>query len=158
VSPLLLGAFEASGLPHDQREIAVTRLRAHYCDPTRFELYPDTIDALEALRRNGWELVILSNHVPELSSIVDGVGLGPLIDQVFSSAVTGYEKPNPESYRVALGNDPAGECFMVGDNVDADVLGAEEVGLPAILVRNPSPDASRFAQDLAAAVALILTP
>jgi FMN phosphatase YigB (HAD superfamily) len=38
-----------------------------------------------------------------------------------------------------------GECFMVGDNVDADVLGAEKVGLPAILVRNPSAYAPRFA-------------
>ena len=69
--------------------------------------------------------MILSNHVPELRSIVDGVGLGSLIDQVYTSAVTGYEKPNPESYRIALGSDPPEECFMVGDNVDADVLGAE---------------------------------
>ena len=101
--------------------------------------------------------MILSNHVPELPSIVDGVGLGPLIDRVFSSAVTGYEKPHPESHRVALGGDPPGECFMVGDNIDSDVLGAEELGLRAILVRDPSPNAPRFAPDLTAAAALIWT-
>lgn len=94
--------------------------------------------------------------MPELSSVVDGVGLGSLIDQVHSSAITGYEKPNPGSYRKALEGDPPGECFMVGDNVDADVLGAEKVGLPAILVRNPSAYAPRFAPDLATAVTLIL--
>ena len=92
--------------------------------------------------------MILSNHVPELPSIVDGVGLGPLIDRVFSSAVTGYEKPHPESHRVALGGDPPGECFMVGDNIDSDVLGAEEVGLRAILVRDPSPNAPRLRRTL----------
>lgn len=156
LSPLLLSAFEAVDLPLRQRQLAVSRVRTHYCDPRRFQLYPDTVDALESLRRHGWELVILSNHVPELRSIVDGVGLGSLIDQVYTSAVTGYEKPNPESYRIALGSDPPEECFMVGDNVDADVLGAEKVGLPAILVRNPSPYAPRFAPDLAAAVTPIL--
>lgn len=156
LSALLLGAFEAADLTVSQRQLALAKVRTHYCDPSRFQLYPDTVDALETLRRDGWELVILSNHVPELPSIVDGVGLGSLIDQVYSSAVTGYEKPNPESYRIALGGNPPGECFMIGDNVDADVLGAEIVGLPAILVRNPSPYAARFAPDLPTAVALIL--
>ena len=102
--------------------------------------------------------MILSNHVPELPSIVDGIGLGSLIDEVYTSAATGYEKPNPESYRIALGGESPADCFMVGDNVDADVLGAEKVGLPAILVRNPSPYAPRFATGLDAAVTLILAP
>ena len=158
LSPLFIGAFEAVDVPLGVRDAAVTRVRTHYCDPGRYRLFPDRIDAIETLRRNGWELVILSNHVPELQSIVDGVGLGPLIDEVFSSAITGYEKPNPESYRVALGGNPPGECFMVGDNVEADVLGAERVGLPAILVRNPSAHPQRAAPDLQSAVALILAP
>ena len=38
---------------------------------------------------------------------------------------------------------------MVGDNVVADVLGAEAVGLPAVLVRRPDPRAARYADSLA---------
>jgi ribonucleotide monophosphatase NagD (HAD superfamily) len=38
---------------------------------------------------------------------------------------------------------------MVGDNVVADVLGAEAVGVPAILVRRPDPRAERYADTLA---------
>jgi FMN phosphatase YigB (HAD superfamily) len=38
---------------------------------------------------------------------------------------------------------------MVGDNVVADVLGAEAVGIPAVLVRRPDPRAVRYADSLA---------
>ena len=43
----------------------------------------------------------LMNHVPELESIVSGVGLGGLIETVFTSALTGYEKPHPEAFAIA---------------------------------------------------------
>jgi ribonucleotide monophosphatase NagD (HAD superfamily) len=45
---------------------------------------------------------------------------------------------------------------MVGDNPEADVLGAERIGLRGILVRGRSPDVERVAPDLAGAVRLIL--
>ncbi len=41
------------------------------------------------------------------------------------------------------------EAWMIGDNVLADVLGAEELGLPAVLVRRPDPRATRYADSLA---------
>ena len=37
---------------------------------------------------------------------------------------------------------------MVGDNYEADIAGAEAVGIPAILVRNSSSSAKRFCQSL----------
>ena len=52
------------------------------------------------------------------------------------SASTGYEKPNPEAWYIALRNlDPDTRVIMVGDNVNADARGAEQIGLPSILVR-----------------------
>jgi FMN phosphatase YigB (HAD superfamily) len=41
------------------------------------------------------------------------------------------------------------EVWMVGDNVVADVLGAEAVGISAVLVRRPDPRAARYADSLA---------
>jgi FMN phosphatase YigB (HAD superfamily) len=38
---------------------------------------------------------------------------------------------------------------MIGDNVVADVLGAEAVGIPAILVRRPDPRARLYCDSLA---------
>ena len=91
----------------------------------------------------------MSNHVPELQDIVEGLRLAELIDESLSSAVTGYEKPNPKAF--ALGREAAGdpdEIWMVGDNPHADVLGAESVGIPAILVRSDDESLARRCHDL----------
>ena len=49
------------------------------------------------------------------------------------------------------------ELWMVGDNPQADVIGAEQVGIPVILVRRPpGPDVLRSAVDLVGAAAHIL--
>jgi FMN phosphatase YigB (HAD superfamily) len=89
------------------------------------------------LRVLGWRHAILSNHVPELPSMVSGLGLSHLIDVVFTSAATGYEKPNPRAFEIAL--EACGwpsESWMVGDNPIADIAGAEAFGIPAVLVGN----------------------
>lgn len=84
--------------------------------------------------------MIVSNHVPELGDLVGRLGLADLIDGVLTSAVTGYEKPHPAMYGIAL--DLIGHpdrVWMIGDNPVADVAGAEAVGIPAILVRGSDP-------------------
>ncbi len=43
----------------------------------------------------------------------------------------------------------ATEVWMVGDNVSADIAGAEAVGLPAVLVRGMDPRAVRCCRTLA---------
>jgi KaiC/GvpD/RAD55 family RecA-like ATPase len=61
------------------------------------------VQALQRLAAVGWRHIVLSNHVPELASIVAGVGLGYLVETVLSSARTGYEKPHPEAFAIAGG-------------------------------------------------------
>jgi putative hydrolase of the HAD superfamily len=107
-------------------------------------------------RSAGWSHRILSNHVPELRRIVAGVGLERLIDGVHSSAETGFEKPHREAFLCVLRLLPAGtRVCMVGDNVEADVLGAERVGIPAILVRKQDPNALRTCEDLAGVPSMV---
>jgi putative hydrolase of the HAD superfamily len=130
--------------------------RRRYVDPSTFRLFDDARPALERLAAGGWRHIVLSNHVPELESIVDGVGLGDLVEAVLSSAQTGYEKPHPEAFAIArreAGN-PA-HLWMVGDNPDADVLGAEAVGIPAILVRTEDARVNLQAPDLASAASIL---
>lgn len=91
----------------------------------------------------------MSNHVPELRDLVEGLELSELVTDVLSSAVTGYEKPHPLAFE--LGRAATGypdELWMVGDNPEADVRGAEAVGIPSILVRTESRDVGRWAEDL----------
>ena len=83
--------------------------------------------------------MIVSNHVPELRRLVSAVGLADHFDEILTSASVGFEKPHPGIFRRALGL--AGSprtAHMVGDNPTADVQGARAVGLPAILVADPS--------------------
>jgi putative hydrolase of the HAD superfamily len=156
LEPLFARAFVAVGVGDDLAPTAAASVREHYCDATGFELFPDSLRALTALKESGWTLVILSNHVPELPLLVEYLGLGQLIQEVFSSASIGYEKPNPEAFRIALNGARPSDCFMVGDNPRADILGAEAVGLNAILVRNHAADALHVAEDLDEAAELIL--
>lgn len=49
-----------------------------------------------------WRQLILSNHVPELVAIVEGLGIDCYFETVLRSGVTGYEKPHPASFAGAL--------------------------------------------------------
>ena len=132
-------------------------LRERYLDvAVAWQLFEDTEPALSALSDRGWSHAVLSNHVPELPELIDGLGLSDRFDAVFTSAAIGYEKPHPEAFRIALAGcgNPA-EVWMVGDNPHADVEGAESAGLRAILVRG-SGRARHRAAGLDEAAALIL--
>jgi putative hydrolase of the HAD superfamily len=65
------------------------------------------------------------------------------------SAETGFEKPHPQAFASVLDRLEPAEAWMIGDNVVADVLGAEALGIPAVLVRRPDPRAARYADSLA---------
>ena len=147
------------GFDFEKSVILADAARRRFVDPSSFRVFEDTRPALERLANKGWRNIVLSNHVPELDSIVSGVGLGDLIETSFTSALTGYEKPHPEAFAIAMreAGNPA-RIWMVGDNPDADVLGAEAVGIPAILVRGEDDRVERQVPDLFSAVKLIGEP
>ena len=64
-------------------------------------------------------------------------GLSDAIDIVVSSHSAGWQKPHPAIFDRALGQAGvrAEESFMVGDRLDADVLGASRIGMRSILRR-----------------------
>lgn len=140
------------------RSSELARLARHsYTSPTNFTLFDDTLETLYRCQENGWESVILSNHVPELSDIVQALGLTGYLKQCFSSAVIGYEKPHPEAYRIILKQvGHYDNIWMIGDSLKADVRGAETVGLKAILVRKqPTEDVKYYSPNLSGVIEII---
>lgn len=132
---VIADAYEAVGIDGAFARDLAQLFHRHYTDPGGFILYDDTAKTLEHFCSAGWRNVILSNHVPELKRIVVGLGIGGYFYACLSSANTGFEKPNPEAYKLALslcGNPLT--VWMVGDNIDADVKGANALGIPAVLV------------------------
>jgi putative hydrolase of the HAD superfamily len=150
MAQVLAAALGRLGVDAAPAAAAAERVRPHYTDLASWRLFPDTVPALAALTGLGWRHVLLSNHVPELPEIVAGLGLRPHIEAIVNSAATGYEKPHPEAFRLAL--ERAGRpatAWMIGDNPVADVAGAVSAGLRAILVRTRPLDGSPHVADLA---------
>jgi putative hydrolase of the HAD superfamily len=146
VRPVLARAYEAAGyVPARALELAGAARRLYVDPAVGWALFDDTLPALERLSQAGWTHAILSNHVPELRQIVAGLGLDELVAVISCSAETGYEKPHPQAFASVVDRLRPAEAWMVGDNVVADVLGAEAVGIPAVLVRRPDPRAARYA-------------
>jgi putative hydrolase of the HAD superfamily len=149
VRPVLGRAYEAAGyLPARALELADAARRLYVDPKVGWELFEDTRPTLARLSQAGWTHAILSNHVPELRQIVAGLGLDDAVAFISCSAETGYEKPHALAYASVLDTLRPAEAWMVGDNVVADVLGAEALGIPAVLVRRPDPRAERYADSL----------
>ena len=157
IQAMMAAAYEAVGIGAGPARVVAGHARARFVDPTRaWALFDDVIPVLTALREAGWRHVILSNHVPELPQIAAGLGVAGLVEAIHTSAATGYEKPHPRAFEIAL--EAAGHpstVWMVGDNPDADAGGAQLLGIPAIIVRTPDPPRGRAARDLRAAAAII---
>jgi len=156
VRPLLARAYAALGYPEARADELAAAAQRLYVDPTvGWRLFDDVVPVLTRLRGTGWTHAILSNHVPELREIVTALGLDELVSTVVCSAEIGYEKPHPCAFATLLDDADAERVVMVGDNVVADVLGAEALGIEAVLVRRPDPRAQRFAPDLYGVEALL---
>ena len=150
VRPQLARAYEAAGYAPERALELADAARRLYVDPeVGWSVFEDTLPTLERLTQAGWTHAILSNHVPELRQIAAALGLDEVVELISCSAETGYEKPHPQAYASVLEPLSPAEAWMVGDNVVADVLGAEALGIPAVLVRRPDPRAARSADSLA---------
>jgi putative hydrolase of the HAD superfamily len=150
LDPVFERALKGVGLGARQAHALAKQVRHVYPDPERWRLFDDTMPTLGRLSAQGWTHVLLSNHVPELPRILHHLGLLPQIASVLNSADTGYEKPHPQAFRLALeamGSVTA--VWMIGDSYSADVAGAEAAGVPAILVRRHHAGARHYCDGLA---------
>jgi putative hydrolase of the HAD superfamily len=150
LEPVLARAFQHVGQVSYARAVALAqRVRGTYLDASAWIVFDDTAPALIQLSARAWRHVVLSNHVPELPQLAGALGLAHHFESIHTSGVTGVEKPNTEAYRRVRATLPVtATVWMIGDSVHADVLGAESVGIPAILVRNTSAHVARSCVDL----------
>jgi putative hydrolase of the HAD superfamily len=140
----------------DAAELAA-EIRPRFLAAGSWNVFDDVTAALQLLSAEGWRHIVLSNHVPELPVIMRDLGLAHHFAAVLSSASIGYEKPHPGAFHhaLAVAGSPR-QAWMVGDNVKADVLGAQAVGIRAVLVRSADPRAPLQSPDLLGAAHLIL--
>ena len=149
VLPRVSKVFAGLDFSSDHADELALRFRSVFTNPAGFSLFEDTVDVLRELRQRGYLNVILSNHVPELEEIVFHLGIREFFEDVFCSALIGYEKPNPSSYEHVRSAFGARYRFvMIGDSPNPDVVGPEAVGMQAILVRGQHRTARNSVENL----------
>ncbi len=103
----------------------------HYAAARAWRLRPGVREALAGLRRRGLRTGVVSNFDGRLPGILEGHGLGALLDVVVLAADAGPAKPDPAIFRLALARlgVEAGACAYVGDRPQEDLAGARAAGL-----------------------------
>ena len=106
---------------------------------------PDVPETLEALRKAGYRLALLSNRSRPCNDYLEQTGLQSYFEFSLVAGEVAAWKPDPEIFEYALHRMGvlAHNCLYVGDNYYADVVGAQRAGLLPVLVDPESvfPDA-----------------
>jgi HAD superfamily hydrolase (TIGR01549 family) len=109
-------------------------------EETRWFAFPEALPVLRALAERGLRLGMFSNatHDPLIQRLVDRFGFRPWLDPALSSAGTGIRKPDPAAFALILAawGLPAESVVMVGDTLDADILGAWQAGMGSVWLRS----------------------
>ena len=103
-----------------------------------FSLLPDAGAVVRRLAER-YPLVIVSNGFTEVQyRKIELSGLRDCFTDVVLSEETGFRKPDPEIYRVALrrGGWSADEVVMIGDTWSSDIQGAANAGIDQIWVQS----------------------
>jgi HAD superfamily hydrolase (TIGR01549 family) len=123
-----------------------------------WQCYPDAVETLKRLKGQGYRLGLYSNASDDafIQRLVNQRGLRPWLSPTFSSAGWGWRKPRREAFDVIARRWelPAEKMVVVGDTLNADVLGAQNAGMHSILVtmdENPSNTDHRHVQPTAVA-------
>jgi len=118
---------------------------------TNWALEDDAIPTLQKLKTMGYNLGIVSNagDDTDVQQLARKFGITEYFDFILTSAACSYRKPHPRIFELALSNwyCPPNEAVMVGDNLDADIRGAQEVGLYGVWIsRRANPDMEKQEQ------------
>ncbi|HEY5157282.1 MAG TPA: HAD family hydrolase [Anaerolineales bacterium] len=131
--------LEQKGYRDTPASVLRTALDAMYAiTQQNWYIEPDAIPALQTLREQGYRLGIVSNTSDDqnVQKLVDRWELRPFFETIITSAGFGIRKPDRRIFQLALnyfGVAP-GQIVMVGDTIEADILGANQMGFYSIWI------------------------
>ena len=104
--------------------------------PRQTQLFPNAKETLEELQSIGFQMHIITNGFSEVQYIkLENCGLIHFFDVIVCSEVIGKNKPDPLIFQHALSEAKADSknSLMIGDDYHADINGAIQSGMHAIL-------------------------
>ena len=133
--------FARFGLPDPDPALVSGAIGAFFAYEDRHWLaYPGAPAVLSELAGCGLRLGMFSNatHDPLIQRLVDRLGFRPWLDPALTSARMGIRKPHPAAFApiLAAWGLPPESVVMVGDTLEADVLGAQRAGMRSVWIRS----------------------
>ncbi|MDP3311828.1 YjjG family noncanonical pyrimidine nucleotidase [Lutibacter sp.] len=118
------------------KDSLIHELAHDYIDvlPNNNYLFEGTLELLDYLFLK-YKLHIITNGFNEVQyEKINKSGLNKYFEQIITSEAAGVKKPNPLifNYALELAETKASQSIMIGDNWEADIMGAKNVGLDVI--------------------------
>ncbi len=114
--------------PHQMSEFYLSRL------PLKEHLFKDAKEVLQYLQSK-YKLHIITNGFDEVQhKKLEVSGIRPFFSHIITSEVAGYQKPHSLIFRYALETAGASRLnsIVIGDSIEADIIGAQNAGLDHI--------------------------
>ena len=107
--------------------------------PSRTNLFPYTVEILEYLQEKKYKLHLITNGFDEVQhGKLRSCNIHVYFGHVITSECSNSLKPNREIFDFALktaGTTPD-ESLMIGDNIEADILGGMKAGMDTVYVNH----------------------
>jgi putative hydrolase of the HAD superfamily len=138
------------GYPNTDLKTIRRALDAFYAHTqSNWILEQDTLLTLRTLEAGGYHIGLVSNagDNQDVFQLVERFEIEPFFDFILTSASCSYRKPHPRIFELALAhwNILPREIAMVGDSLEADIRGAQTLGIFGIWIsRRVSKTATRL--------------
>ena len=123
-------------LKFETSDVTINSIANDYIEylPNNNHLLLDAMEVLEYLNKN-YKLHIITNGFEEVQhKKMKNSGILDFFQTVTTSEDAGVKKPHPDIFEKALKKSGATpiDSVMIGDNLEADIIGAEQFGLKVI--------------------------
>jgi putative hydrolase of the HAD superfamily len=128
-------ALRGKGLDHSHARAMADRYDAE--TTARYRLFDDAIETLEWLRSRSFAMCLLTNGPQGMQRAkIARFGLAPYFDAIFIEGEFGCGKPDRRVFEQALLTSGASceDAWHVGDNLYADIGGAQQCGIHAVWI------------------------
>jgi len=131
--------LEEKGFTNASDDLLRAALDQHYAvTQQNWQLEDDTLACLETLKKDSIKLGIISNAGDDrdVIQLVEKFNIFHYFEFVLTSAACGYRKPHKRIFELALENLNflSEQVAMVGDKLDADIEGANQMGIYSIWI------------------------